>query len=235
MNDLNTQDKNQFIPVHIAVIMDGNRRWARKRGMPAIVGHNAGVKAVRRTVEAAARMGVKVLSLYAFSTENWNRTQGEINGLMSLLSQAIQDYTGELEKNGIKLLYCGNLDRIPETTRKIILESKERLKNNKGMILNVALNYGGRQEIVDAANKAIELGLKKLDEKTFSSLLYTADLPDPDLLIRTSGELRLSNFLLWQMAYTEFYITDTLWPDFNEEELKKAVKAFSSRERRRGA
>ena len=228
-------DKDIKIPAHIAVIMDGNRRWAKKRMFPVIAGHSAGVEAVHRIVRACSKIGIKYLTIYAFSTENWARAKDEVNSLMFLLDKAIKEYVAELMEGNVRLVFSGDISALPEKTRQSLLDGAEKLKDNTGLTLNLALNYGGRQEILMAANKAIAAGIKKLDEKTFSSFLYTAGMPDPDLLIRTSGEQRLSNFLLWQTAYTEFYMTDALWPDFDEKDLLEALKAFSKREIRRGA
>lgn len=222
------------IPVHVAIIMDGNRRWAKKRLLPAAAGHSAGVEAVHRVVQSCVKLKVKYLTIYAFSTENWSRAKEEVNALMLLLIQAVKQYIKELDSGNIRLVFSGRLESLPEKTRAVLLEGAEKLKNNTGMTLNLALNYGGRQEILDAVNKALSSGIKKINEEQFSALLYTAGIPDPDLLIRTSGEQRLSNFLLWQTAYTEFYVTNTLWPDFNEKNLMEAFKAYSKRDIRRG-
>lgn len=235
MDQSGKTDKDIKIPTHIAVIMDGNRRWARKRLLPAAAGHSAGVEAVHRIVRSCSKLGVKYLTIYAFSTENWARAKDEVNALMFLLDKAIREYVSELMEGNVRLVFSGDLSALPEKTRQSLLDGAARLKDNTGLTLNLALNYGGRQEILAAANKAIAAGIKKLDEKTFSSFMYTADMPDPDLLIRTSGEQRLSNFLLWQTAYTEFYVTDTLWPDFDENDLIEAIKSFNKREIRRGA
>ena len=233
---LSGKEKKQIkIPAHIAVIMDGNRRWAKKRLLPAIAGHSAGVEAVHRIVRSCSKLGIKYLTIYAFSTENWARAKEEVNALMFLLDKAIKEYVGELQEGNVRLVFSGDLSALPEKTRESLLSGAEKLTGNTGLTLNLALNYGGRQEILMAANKAITAGIKKLDEKTFSSFMYTADMPDPDLLIRTSGEQRLSNFLLWQTAYTEFYVTDTFWPDFSEKDLLAALQSFSKREIRRGA
>jgi len=229
-----TTDK-LIIPAHIAIIMDGNRRWAKKRSLPLAAGHSAGVEAVHRTVEVARKTGVKFLTIYAFSTENWSRSNEEVNALMSLLSNAVKAYVSKLDKANIKLVFSGRLNEMPEATYKSLTEAQNALKNNTGMVLNVAVNYGGRQEIIDAVNRSLKSDAKEIDEKTFSSMLYPSGIPDPDLLIRTSGELRLSNFLLWQCAYSEFYVTETLWPDFSEKDLIEAIKAYNKREIRRGA
>ena len=228
------------VPKHIAMIMDGNGRWAKQRKLPRLMGHRSGVETVYTMTEACARIGVKVLTLYAFSTENWKRSTGEVSGLMTLLEQSLKKYLNKLKKNGIRLHVIGRLDEMSEGLQKSIKKAIEDTSGNDGMMLNIALNYGGRQEILDAV-KAISKGVREKDvdvssftESDFESYLYTAGIPDPELIIRTSGEERLSNFLLWQCAYSEFYFTDTLWPDFGEEELKKAVEEFEIRERRFG-
>jgi undecaprenyl diphosphate synthase len=226
--------ENKKIPQHIAIIMDGNRRWAKKHSYPSVYGHKKGVEAVKDTVKAASDLGVKYLTIYAFSTENWNRSRLEVNALMFLLEKTLKDYRQELMENKIKLHLSGRIEQLPAKVRELLKESAEYLSKNEGMILNIALNYGGRQEIVDAVNKIIEKGYKEIDEKIINENLYTYPLPDPDLIIRTSGEMRLSNFLLWQSAYSEIYITDTLWPDFNSAELSKAISAYLQRERRLG-
>lgn len=223
-----------LLPAHVAIIMDGNRRWARKRGLPALAGHKAGVDSVHAVVKAASDSGIKVLTIYAFSTENWNRSKLEVSALMFLLERTIAAYADELERENVRLMFSGRLQQLPAAARKVMDAAVERLKGCTGMVLNIALNYGARQEILDAANRAISAGLKSVDEETFSKLLYTAPLPDPDLLIRTSGEMRVSNFLLWQIAYSEFYVTDTLWPDFRAGEFRKALVEYQARERRRG-
>lgn len=222
------------LPAHVAIIMDGNRRWAKKRGLPAVAGHKAGVDSVHAVVRAASRAGLKFLTIYAFSTENWNRSKLEVSALMFLLKKTITSYADELDKEKVRLLLSGRIEELPRPAREALRAAEARLKDNKGMVLNIALNYGGRQEILDAANKALAAGLKKVDEKSFAALLYSPAVPDPDLLIRTSGEMRISNFLLWQTAYSEFYVTDTLWPDFREKEFTKALLDYQERDRRRG-
>lgn len=222
------------IPAHVAVIMDGNRRWARAKGLPAAVGHAKGVESVRAVVKTASDLGVKALTIYAFSTENWNRGKLEVSALMMLLKKAIAEYGRDLGANNVRLMISGRLAGMPASARKVVGETVEKLKANTGMTLNIALNYGGRQEILDAVNSLLERGVKKVDEDSFARALYTWPLPDPDLLIRTSGELRLSNFLLWQTAYSEFYITGTLWPDFREKQFIEALLDYQARERRRG-
>lgn len=222
------------LPVHVAVIMDGNRRWAKKRGLPAIAGHKAGVDSVHAVVKAASDAGVKALTIYAFSTENWNRSKLEVSALMFLLKRTIAAYADELDRENVRLMFSGRTEQLPAAARAVMRDAVERLRKNTGMTLNIALNYGGRQEILDAANRAIASGLKSVDEESFSRLMYTSPLPDPDLLIRTSGEMRISNFLLWQAAYSEFYFTDTLWPDFGAAEFREALAEYQARERRRG-
>lgn len=221
-------------PFHLAIIMDGNRRWARIHNYPIIFGHKKGVETVKRVVEASRKLGIKYLTLYTFSTENWKRTKSEVEGLLMLLRQAIKNYRSDLKKNGISLKISGRFDEFPPSLVKEILKTIEHLKDGDKMVLNLALNYGGRREIVDAVNKALEKGVKKITEDDIEKNLYTYPLPHPQLIIRTSGEMRLSNFLIWQSAYSEFYVTNTLWPDFTEKDLMYAIIDFSKRERRMG-
>jgi len=224
------------VPVHIGVIMDGNGRWAQERGRPRTFGHRAGVENLRRTLQACVRFKIKILTIYAFSTENWSRPQSEVNVLLSLLAQALRKEVPELHKNGVRLNHIGRLDRIPESSRQGVLDAIELTKNNDQLLLNVAFNYGGRAEVVDAAKRIIEAGIPAADvtEELFEQYLYTAGQPDPDIIIRTAGELRVSNFLLWQGAYAEYYAAPVYWPDFDEQELYKALLVFSQRERRYG-
>ncbi|HAX62009.1 MAG TPA: isoprenyl transferase [Elusimicrobia bacterium] len=223
------------IPKHIAIIMDGNGRWAKKRGLPRLYGHHAGMKSVREVVRAASDTGVGVLTLYAFSTENWNRPKSEIKGLFALMKLFIKKELGALHKNNVKVNIIGRLSALPLDTIKMVNQATEKTSKNTGMILNIALNYGGRQEIIDAVNKIIaESNYKKVDEKIFEKYLYTTGLPSPDLIIRTSGENRISNFLLWQSAYSEFYTTETLWPDFKKKNLMEAISEYQKRNRRFG-
>ena len=221
------------IPLHVAIIMDGNGRWARKRGLPRIYGHRAGVKAVRRTIEACLDIGVKYLTLYTFSTENWTRPPEEVMGLMKLFTDVIRKEIKNLKEKKVRVVFIGRRDGLPEE----VIENMEWVSNEttkfRDLTLIIALNYSGRAEIVDAVNKAIEKG-EKVDEESIRKFFYFPELPDPDLLIRTSGEMRISNFLLYQIAYTELYITDVLWPDFDKRELLKAIKSYSTRERRFG-
>ncbi|MDE1976402.1 MAG: isoprenyl transferase [Elusimicrobia bacterium] len=222
------------IPSHVAVIMDGNGRWARSRGLPRLAGHRAGVESVRQIVRGCAELGVKVLTLYSFSTENWLRPKSEVSQLMRLLSYALKRETLELDKNNVRLRAVGRLDALPAAVRAELQESIRRLEKNSGLVLNLALNYGSRQEIVDAANALIASGAKEITEESLSGALYTAGLPDPDLVIRTSGEMRLSNFLLWQSAYAEIYITPVFWPDFRRKDLNAAICEYQKRHRRFG-
>jgi undecaprenyl diphosphate synthase len=224
------------LPVHVAIIMDGNGRWAGQRHLARVEGHRAGIEAVRETVETAARLGIRVLTLYAFSIENWKRPATEVSTLMLLLKRYLRSELNTLLKNDIRFQVIGRMEALAPDIRDELAASIERTKNASGMLFNIALNYGGRAEIVDAARRAIEAGIRPedLDEARFASFLYTAGQPDPDLLIRTSGELRVSNYLLWQIAYAEIYVTETLWPDFRRRHLLEAVLAFQKRERRYG-
>lgn len=228
------------LPRHVAIIMDGNGRWARGRGRPRIFGHQAGRKSVRECVEGCRELGVEVLTLYTFSQENWHRPKAEIHALMAFLEATLKEERAELKKHGIRLGAIGRLTDLPPPVRKALDETIEELSDGSGMLLNLALSYGGRAEIVDAAREiarevsAGTLAPETLDEATFARHLYTADLPDPDLLIRTSGELRVSNFLLWQLAYAEIYFTELYWPDFDKEQLFKAVREYQRRDRRFG-
>ena len=224
------------VPYHIGIIMDGNGRWAQARGMPRIAGHQAGVDNIRRILEHCVRRGVKVLTIYAFSTENWRRPPDEVSGLMRLLGITIQRQLNELNRNGVRILHSGRMEGINKHLQKQIMHALEVTKNNDRIILNVAFNYGGRAEILDAVRHIIQDGIppETLTEETLSSYMYIGGLPDPDLIIRTGGEWRLSNFLIWQAAYAEYYTTPTYWPDFDEVELDKALIEYSRRERRFG-
>lgn len=236
----NELKKSGEIPRHIAIIMDGNGRWAKKRGLPRVAGHKRGVDTVKDIVEACAEIGVKYLTLYTFSTENWKRPKEEVSTLMRLLLNSLRDRVDELCENDIRLTTIGDTDSLPYEVQKQLKADIERTKNNKKMILNLALSYSGRWEIIEAVkkiSKAVEKGDLKADEineQLFSKFLTTKDLPDPDLVIRTSGEFRVSNFLLWQIAYSEFVITDIYWPDFNRHHLYESIRAFQKRERRFG-
>jgi undecaprenyl diphosphate synthase len=224
------------LPAHIAIIMDGNGRWAAQRHLPRVEGHRAGTEAVRDTVETAARLGISVLTLYAFSIENWKRPATEINVLMLLLKRYLRSELNTLLRNDIRFEVIGRMDELAPDIQDELRQAIDRTRGNGGMLFNIALNYGGRAEIVDAARRAIESGVRpdELDEQRFAGFLYTAGQPDPDLLIRTSGEMRVSNFLLWQIAYAEIYVTETLWPDFRRRHLLEAVLAYQKRERRYG-
>ncbi|MEI3604629.1 isoprenyl transferase [Pseudogracilibacillus sp. SE30717A] len=232
--------KPDNIPEHIAIIMDGNGRWASRKGLPRIAGHKEGMDVVQRIVRAAVNYKVKVLTLYAFSTENWKRPKPEVDFLMKLPKEFLHIYLPELMENNVKIETIGEFSSLPEHTRKAINYAKEKTKYNDGLLLNFALNYGSRYEIIQAMKQIVsdvdEGKLKKesIDEDLLSNYLYTKELQDPDLLIRTSGEQRLSNFLLWQLAYSEFWFTDTLWPDFNEEIFKQAICDYQNRKRRYG-
>lgn len=228
------------IPVHIAIIMDGNGRWAKKRGLPRVAGHKRGVDTVKEIVEACAEIGVKYLTLYTFSTENWKRPKEEVSILMKLLLNSLRERVNELNENDVRLTTIGDTDSLPIEVQKQLLEDIDRTKNNKKMVLNLALSYSGRWELLEAIKKISDLSAKKklsvedIDEKLVSSFLTTKDIPDPDLVIRTSGEFRVSNFLLWQIAYSEFIITETYWPDFSKKDLYEAIRIFQNRERRFG-
>ena len=224
------------LPAHVAIIMDGNGRWAAQRHLPRVEGHRAGIESVRDTVECAARLGIQVLTLYAFSVENWKRPVSEVSTLMMLLKRYLRSELGTLLRNDIRFRVIGRSDELAPDIQKELNEAIARTSSNRGMLFNIALNYGGRAEIVDAARRAIEAGVRPedLDESRFASFLYTAGQPDPDLMIRTSGEMRVSNYLLWQIAYAEIYVTDTLWPDFRRRHLIDAVLAYQKREWRYG-
>jgi undecaprenyl diphosphate synthase len=224
------------LPAHVAIIMDGNGRWAAQRHLPRVEGHRAGIDAVRDTVETAARLGIEVLTLYAFSIENWKRPPAEVSTLMLLLKRYLRSELKTLLRNEIRFRVIGRMEDLAPDIQDELNTAIERTSANTGMIFNIALNYGGRAEIVDAARRAIEAGVRPDEpaEARFSTFLYTAGQPDPDLLIRTSGEMRVSNYLLWQIAYAEIYVTDTLWPDFRRNHLLEAVLAYQKRERRYG-
>ena len=222
------------LPAHVAIIMDGNGRWARKRGLPRVAGHRSGINAVREVVEGCAELGVSVLTLYAFSVENWKRPAMEVRTLMLLLREYLNREIDNLDRNNICFRTIGRTDQLDPPVREELAKAIARTRSNTGMVFIVALNYGGRAEIVDAVNRLLAEGRDVVDEAELGRHLYTSGLPDPDLLIRTSGEMRLSNFLLWQIAYTEIYVTETLWPDFSRKDLYEAIVAFQKRERRYG-
>ncbi len=224
------------IPYHVGIIMDGNGRWARKRGLPRVAGHKAGTDNLRRVLRACADFGIKVLTVYAFSTENWGRPPDEVSGLMTILGQYIRRETQDLHANNVRILHSGRLEGVAPNLAQQIQDAVALTTNNTRITLNVAFNYGGRAEIVDAVKHILRDGLKPEDvtENVISDYLYNAGLPDPDLIIRTGGEWRLSNFLIWQAAYAEYYATPTFWPDFDEDELARALVEYSQRERRFG-
>jgi undecaprenyl diphosphate synthase len=228
------------LPSHIAIIMDGNGRWAQKRGLPRLLGHRRGYKTVQEIVRFSTDVGISTLTLYVFSVENWRRPMDEVSGLMSLIEHAIKEQLRELHKNGVRVTFCGRIDQLPDSLREALLTGMETTRNNTRLTLNLAINYGGRAEIVDAAKSlareaaAGALDPESIDDNAISSRLYTAALPDPDLLIRTAGEMRVSNFLLWQIAYAEIYVTQSLWPDFTKDELITALIDYQKRIRKFG-
>lgn len=240
---LQTLEKNEIKDIveqtklkHIAIIMDGNRRWAKKNMLPSAMGHKKGVEALKKTLKAAHKFGVKYLTLHAFSTENWNRKQEEVDFLMSLLANTIKSQLEELNQNNVKLRFIGYLKALNPTLQEILAQAVETTKNNTGVNLQIAINYGARNEIVNAIKDMMYQGVKPEDvnEELVSKFLYTSSVPDPDLLIRTGGEMRVSNYLLWQIAYCELYITKTFWPEFDEEALKNSILEFAKRQRRWG-
>jgi undecaprenyl diphosphate synthase len=224
------------LPQHLAVIMDGNGRWAAQRHLPRVEGHRAGIESVREVVEGSARLGIRVLTLYAFSVENWKRPVSEVSTLMMLLKRYLRLELNTLLRNNIRFRVIGRASELAPDVRAELAAGEEKTSTNTGMLFNIALNYGGRAEIVEAAKRLIEsgVGADELDEERFAGFLYTAGQPDPDLLIRTSGEMRVSNFLLWQIAYSEIWVTETLWPDFRKQHLLEAILAYQKRDRRYG-
>ncbi|HOL21839.1 MAG TPA: isoprenyl transferase [bacterium] len=224
----------KIIPVHIAIIMDGNGRWAKKRGLPRIAGHKEGLNAVRATVKAAKKYGVKYLTLYSFSTENWKRPEDEVKFLFHLMEERLRKEGQELHKNNVRVLFIGRRDNIPAKLVNTMADIEKLTRKNTGLNLIFAINYGSRQEITDALKKVISSGAKDITEDLIEKNLYTANIPSPDLIIRTSGEKRLSNFLLWQAAYAELYFTPVLWPDFKEDDFLKALLDYQRRKRRFG-
>src|SRR5581483_7040618 len=224
------------MPRHIGIIMDGNGRWASKRHLPRIAGHRAGVRAIRPVMQECDRLGVHVLTLYAFSTENWSRPSTEVSALMSLFVETIQREIDELDANGVQVRILGRRQELSPRLQEVVLAAEAQTQHNASAVLNIAINYGGRAEIVDAVRALAASGadLTQLDEAALSRELYTGGLPDPDLVIRTAGEMRVSNFLLWQAAYAELWVTETLWPDFGETELRQALADFAERERKFG-
>ena len=221
---------------HLAVIMDGNGRWARRRGLPRQAGHRAGTENLRQIIEACGDLGIKILTVYAFSTENWGRPEKEIKGLMNILEDVIDRELDQLDANGVQLRHIGELEALSERLQLKVRQAIERTRDNQNLILNVAWNYGGRQEIIHMVREIVKAGYRpeQIDQALVESHLYTAGLPDPDLIIRTSGEFRVSNYLLWQGAYSEYYVTPTYWPSFGRAELEKAIESYSGRNRRFG-
>lgn len=224
------------VPYHLAVIMDGNGRWARARGLPRLAGHRAGVENLRRVLRACGEFGIKILTIYAFSTENWGRPPAEVRGLLNILETVIDRELSQLHANGVQLRHVGDLAGLSDILQRKVRQAIELTRNNDQLILNVAFNYGGRQELVRAVRRIVEDGIppEEIDETLVDHYLYTGGLPDPDLVVRTGGEMRLSNFLLWQASYAEYYATPTFWPDFDKDELAKAIAYFARRERRFG-
>lgn len=237
---LENPEDNTNTPKHIAIIMDGNGRWAKKQGLPRIAGHKEGISSIVKVVKTAVKYDVKVLTLYAFSTENWKRPRAEVEFILKLPKQFLDIYLPELMSNNVRINVIGDMELLPDYTRDAVLYAMERTQHNDGLQLNFALNYGSRNEILHAVKEMVadlqetKLSIEEIDEQVFSKYLYTKDLPDPDLLIRTGGEKRLSNFLLWQSAYSEFWYTDVLWPDFSEKEFLLAINDYRQRNRRYG-
>ena len=231
-----SNEQANVIPLHIAFIMDGNGRWAEKRGLPRHKGHEAGVKNIRPIIKYLSQHGIEYITLYAFSTENWNRPDDEVNGLFHLLEEVIEEESRELHENNVRILHIGSLEGITSGLKKSINDAIDLTGENTGLTVGVAFNYGGRAEIIEAVRRLIVDGVQpqKIDEKLFGQYLYTADFPEVDMVVRTGGEFRTSNFLIWQAAYSEYYFTSILWPDFNEEALKKALSTYSRRQRRFG-
>lgn len=237
---IETIKQNGNVPRHVAIIMDGNGRWAKARGLSRIEGHKAGIKSVRAVVETAGALNIQALTLFTFSSENWSRPRYEVSALMSLLLTTVQNEVAELDQQNVRLMTIGNLTTLPAATRKGVEMTIARLKKNSGLIVNLALSYSGREEIVSALKQICEkivtgdMNIDSINEKVVSDYLQTREIGDPDLLIRTSGEMRISNFLLWQLAYTEFFITPVLWPDFRQDDLLTAIESYQGRERRFG-
>jgi len=240
VTNLSVQIDRAKLPGHVAVIMDGNGRWAKQRGLPRIEGHRRGASTLKEMLRHCKDLGIKTLTAYAFSTENWGRPLGEVNFLMGLFERLLQKELREMEEEEVCINFIGDLTPLPTSLQQEMHRSMERTKNNNGVYFNVAINYGSRHEMIDACQQIAqkvqrgELLATEIDDRTIAEHLYTSASPDPDLLIRTSGEMRLSNFMLWQLAYTEIYVTDTLWPDFNSEQFDRAIVSFQQRDRRFG-
>jgi len=235
-NEQNSNGLPEHIPTHVAIIMDGNGRWAKARGLPRLAGHKAGTENLRRIIRGCVEFGVKYLTLYAFSTENWARPADEVAGLMNIIKDVIEKELGELHKEGVQLRHLGHLDKLDPGLQEKVMKAVELTRNNDRLILNIAFNYGGRDEILCAVSQMLKDNIKpeQVTPELFASYLFTNGIPDPDLIIRTSGEMRTSNFLIWQSAYSEWYFPQTYWPDFDKEELRKAIFAYSERDRRFG-
>jgi undecaprenyl diphosphate synthase len=229
-------EKPNRVPTHIAIIMDGNGRWAAARSLPRLAGHRAGTENLRRVIRACVEFGIQYLTIYAFSTENWGRPKDEVDGLMQIVEDVIDRELTELDKEGVQLRHIGRLEHLNPSLRNKVLQAIERTKHNTRLNLNIAFNYGGRDEIVCAIRAMLKDGIKpeEVTETLISGYMFTAGIPDPDLIVRTSGEMRISNFLIWQGAYSEWYVTNSYWPDFDKEELRKALADYSQRERRFG-
>jgi undecaprenyl diphosphate synthase len=236
MNSKQELDLPEIIPQHVAIIMDGNGRWARARGLPRLAGHRAGTENLREIIEACVEFGITYLTIYAFSTENWGRPEDEVEGLMNIFDDVFDRELAELHRQGAQLRHIGRMEGIRKSMQKKIRNGVELTKDNKRLILNVAFNYGGRDEIVHAVQEVVRSGVgpEKVTDEMVSQAMFTAGSPDPDLVIRTSGEMRISNFLLWQAAYAEWYFPKVFWPDFNREELLEAIREYNRRERRFG-
>lgn len=235
-NEQKSNGLPEHIPTHVAIIMDGNGRWAKARGLPRLAGHKAGTENLRRVIRGCVEFGVKYLTIYAFSTENWARPADEVTGLMNIIKDVIEKELGELHKEGVQLRHLGHLDKLDPGLQEKVRKAVELTRNNDRLILNIAFNYGGRDEILCAVSQMIKDNVKpeQVTPELFSTYLFTNGIPDPDLIIRTSGEMRTSNFLIWQSAYSEWYFPQTYWPDFDKEELRKAIFAYSERDRRFG-
>lgn len=235
-NEQKSNGLPEHIPTHVAIIMDGNGRWAKARGLPRLAGHKAGTENLRRVIRGCVEFGVKYLTIYAFSTENWARPADEVTGLMNIIKDVIEKELGELNKEGVQLRHIGHLDELDPGLQEKVMKAVELTRNNDRLILNIAFNYGGRDEILCAVRQMIKDNIKpeQVTPELFDTYLFTNGIPDPDLIIRTSGEMRTSNFLIWQSAYSEWYFPQTYWPDFDKEELRKAIFAYSERDRRFG-
>ena len=238
--ELNIEIDEKNIPQHVAIIMDGNGRWAKKRNMPRTMGHKAGVETIRRIVKEADRLGIKFITLYAFSTENWKRPKDEVSALMNLIVEYLKRELDEMHRNNVKIKSMGDLTKLPDKCRKALEDAFEKTKDNTGVVLNIALNYGGRDDIIRGVKSLVKdvqegkLSIDDINEGMFNDYLYTKNIPDPDLIIRPSGEQRISNFLLWQCAYSEFWYSNVNWPDFSEKDLQKAIYDYQNRDRRYG-